>query len=139
MRAFLIRWLGTAGPNGIPVLRWGWHCQSCTAGIAKSWAAGEKTHDDTLELSEGRVSGSEDPVRCARCGRVLSTGLRVPDLNDVVGLPEIAEQLGVVRGTADMWRRRGVLPPPSGRVGRSPSWRWSEIEQWARETGRLAS
>lgn len=55
-----------------------------------------------------------------------------------VGLPEIADRLGVKRQTADVWRHRGVLPEAEWTVGGRPAWNWSTIETWARETGRIA-
>lgn len=55
-----------------------------------------------------------------------------------VGLDEIAKELGVKRTTADQWRHRGVLPEPAWTVSGSPVWIWSDIEVWARETGRLS-
>ena len=56
---------------------------------------------------------------------------------DPVGLVEIAERLGIIRQTADTWRQRGLLPPPRWTVGGRPAWTWADIEEWARETGRL--
>lgn len=55
-----------------------------------------------------------------------------------VGLLEIAERLGVKRQTAQMWRHRKVFPPPRWLVSGQPAWDWSDVEKWARETGRLA-
>ncbi len=54
-----------------------------------------------------------------------------------LGLAEIAERLGVKRGTADVWRHRGLLPEPEATIGGRPAWRWSTVETWARTTGRL--
>jgi predicted DNA-binding transcriptional regulator AlpA len=56
-----------------------------------------------------------------------------------VGLAEIAARLGVTRQTADNWRTRGVLPEQRWTVGGRPAWAWSDIEAWAKETGRLGS
>ncbi len=56
---------------------------------------------------------------------------------DPVGLVEIAQRLGVKRQTAKDWKQRGLLPPPPWTVSGSPAWDWSQIEKWARETGRL--
>lgn len=58
------------------------------------------------------------------------------DLDEPVGLEEVAARLGVERATADKWRTRGVLPQPTWRVGGRPAWRWAVIVQWTRETGR---
>ena len=56
---------------------------------------------------------------------------------NVVGIPEIAERLGVARATVDQWKWRGVLPPARWTVGGRPAWSWSEIQKWARDTHRL--
>lgn len=53
-----------------------------------------------------------------------------------VGLAEIAERLGVKRGTVDVWRRRDRLPEPRWTVGGRPAWDWADIVAWAERTGR---
>jgi predicted DNA-binding transcriptional regulator AlpA len=59
-----------------------------------------------------------------------------PEHPTVVGLAEIADRLGVRRGTVDQWRWRGELPEPKWTVGGRPAWHWPEIKQWAKATGR---
>ena len=60
------------------------------------------------------------------------------DRCDPVGIPEIAERLGVVRGTVDIWRQRhDSFPAPTWTVGGRPCWRWADIARWARQTGRI--
>lgn len=68
------------------------------------------------------------------------------DGRDLVGIPEIAERLGVARRTVVAWRyrhhRRPIKPPwlpfpEPFSIGGRPIWRWSDIEEWARATGRL--
>lgn len=56
-----------------------------------------------------------------------------------VGLVEIAERLGVKRGTAKQWHHRRLLPAPRWVVSGAPAWDWSAVERWARESGRLPS
>ncbi len=56
---------------------------------------------------------------------------------DLVGVSEIAERLGVQRGTVSIWKLRGFMPKPDSELKSGPVWRWSRIEKWARETGRL--
>ncbi len=55
---------------------------------------------------------------------------------ELVGLSEIAERLGVLRGTVDQWRHRDILPAPDFMAG-GPAWWWSTIQRWAETTGRL--
>jgi predicted DNA-binding transcriptional regulator AlpA len=61
------------------------------------------------------------------------TGLERP-----MGIPEIAEKLGVKRPTVDQWRQRGVMPKPTWTVGGRPLWRWADVKTWAQDTGRLS-
>lgn len=54
-----------------------------------------------------------------------------------VGAAEIAERLGVRGQTVHTWRQRKLMPAPRWTVSGQPAWDWSEIEEWARRTGRL--
>lgn len=56
---------------------------------------------------------------------------------DPVGIPEIAQRLGVKRPTVDVWRTRGLLPEPRWTVGGRPAWEWADVEAWAKGSGRL--
>jgi predicted DNA-binding transcriptional regulator AlpA len=52
---------------------------------------------------------------------------------DPVGAVEIAERLGVKRGTVDMWRIRSIgFPDPRWTVGGRPAWNWDDVEAWAK-------
>ena len=66
--------------------------------------------------------------------------------HELVGIPEIAERLGVARATVSQWRwrrRRTLRPPwrpfpePIKTAARSPVFDWGEVEQWAKTTGRI--
>lgn len=58
---------------------------------------------------------------------------------DPVGIPEIAERLGVQRNTVDQWKlRHATFPAPRWQVGGRPAWAWPDIATWAAETGRLS-
>lgn len=54
-----------------------------------------------------------------------------------VGAAEIASRLGVRAPTVHTWRQRGLLPQPRWTVSGQPAWDWPEIEEWAKQTGRL--
>lgn len=53
-----------------------------------------------------------------------------------VGIPEVAEKLGVKRATVDQWIQREIFPAPDWTVGGRPAWDWSTVRRWAEETGR---
>ena len=59
---------------------------------------------------------------------------------DLVGVPEIAERLGVTVHAVRRWRQRSLaFPDPLAIVATSvPVWEWRTVERWARATGRLA-
>jgi hypothetical protein len=53
------------------------------------------------------------------------------------GGDEIARYLRVQRSTVDMWRQRGVLPNPDGRISGRP-WYWPDrIDTWAADSDRI--
>jgi hypothetical protein len=54
-----------------------------------------------------------------------------------VGAAEIAERIGVRPQTVHAWRHRKLMPAPRWTVSGQPAWDWSEIEDWARRTGRI--
>jgi predicted DNA-binding transcriptional regulator AlpA len=54
-----------------------------------------------------------------------------------VGIPEIAERLGVKRATVDQWlQRHADFPEPKWTVGGRPAWELNDVLRWARKTGR---
>jgi chromosome partitioning protein len=61
------------------------------------------------------------------------------DAADLVGAAEIAERLGLAHvPSVHAWRRRyDDFPQPIRELKMGLIWRWSEIEVWARRTGRL--
>jgi predicted DNA-binding transcriptional regulator AlpA len=50
---------------------------------------------------------------------------------------DIAKRLGISAQRVYVLAAGTGFPKPLGRLGRSAVWRWSSIERWARETGRL--
>jgi predicted DNA-binding transcriptional regulator AlpA len=50
---------------------------------------------------------------------------------------EIAKRLGISPQRVNVLAAGPGFPKPLGKLGRSYVWRWSSVERWARETGRL--
>ncbi len=69
---------------------------------------------------------------------VARTPRRV-NVNDLVGAHEIAERLGLSHPqTVHTYRRRYPdFPEPVAHLKRAHVWDWTDIEAWARKTGRL--
>lgn len=53
---------------------------------------------------------------------------------DLVGVPEIAELLGVSRRTAWHYIERDDFPAPEAQVSRKRLWKRSAVERWAAKT-----
>ena len=51
----------------------------------------------------------------------------------VVGLVELADMLGMQRGTVRQWYSRGKLPEPDALLAATPVWRLSTIERWMKK------
>ena len=55
----------------------------------------------------------------------------------IVDIATIAERLEVAARTVHSWRRRNIaFPEPAGVLAGRPYWKWEEVAQWAKETGR---
>jgi predicted DNA-binding transcriptional regulator AlpA len=63
--------------------------------------------------------------------------MRVDGQTELVVAADIAERLGLSRARVSVLVSSPGFPRPLGRLGRSDVWRWSSVERWARETGRL--
>lgn len=50
---------------------------------------------------------------------------------------DIAKRLGISAQRVYVLAAGPGFPKPLGMLGRSAVWRWSSVERWARETGRL--
>jgi len=60
------------------------------------------------------------------------------DLDDLVGVAEIAQRLGMGTSVVHDWRRRHEeFPEPVLRLRMGLVWSWKEIASWAKQTGRL--
>lgn len=65
---------------------------------------------------------------------------RTVDVDDLVGAAEIAERLGLshTQSVHTLRRRDPAFPEPVARLRQALVWSWPDVEQWARDTGRLA-
>lgn len=65
---------------------------------------------------------------------------RKVDVTDLVGAHEIAQRLGVARPQViHEWRRRHQdFPEPIAALKTALIWDWSDVEVWAKSTGRIA-
>lgn len=69
---------------------------------------------------------------------VVVASQRRVDARDLVGAAEIAERLGIVRQSVHQLRRRHPdFPEPIAKLKQTHVWAWSEVEEWAKQTGRL--
>lgn len=59
------------------------------------------------------------------------------DSTELVIATEVAKRLGVSPQRVYVLAGGPGFPAPLGKLGRSSVWRWSSVERWARETGRL--
>jgi predicted DNA-binding transcriptional regulator AlpA len=63
--------------------------------------------------------------------------VQVDSRTELVIAVEIARRLGISPQRVNVLASGPGFPRPLGKLGRSAVWRWSSIERWARETGRL--
>jgi predicted DNA-binding transcriptional regulator AlpA len=63
--------------------------------------------------------------------------MRVDGQTELVIAAEIARRLGISPQRVNVLASGPGFPRPLGKLGRSSVWRWSSVERWARETGRL--
>jgi predicted DNA-binding transcriptional regulator AlpA len=63
--------------------------------------------------------------------------VRVEAGTELVIAADIAQRLGISRARVSVLASRSDFPRPVGRLGRSDVWRWTSVERWARDTGRL--
>ena len=66
---------------------------------------------------------------------------RQVDVDDLVGTAEVAERLGLAQyQTVHLWRTRYPdFPEPVVTLKQALVWVWSDVELWARTTGRLVN
>ena len=56
---------------------------------------------------------------------------------DLVIAVDVARRLGISPQRVNILATGPGFPTPLGKLGRSSVWRWSSIERWAVDTGRL--
>ncbi len=109
--------------------------------VADRAADSEPTQEDMTQLVMFNYSGdvTETSAESARRStRPKGDRLRLLDA-DPVGELEIGRRLGERPQTVAQWHFRVHLPPPRWTVSGRPAWHWPDVEQWARETGRLGA
>ena len=65
--------------------------------------------------------------------------VRIDSRTELVIAVDIAKRLGMSPQRVYVLASGPGFPKPVGMLGRSAVWRWSSVERWARETGRLAA
>jgi predicted DNA-binding transcriptional regulator AlpA len=65
--------------------------------------------------------------------------VRLDAKTELVIAADIARRLGISKQRVGVLAAGTGFPDPIGTLGRSHVWRWSSVERWARETGRLSS
>lgn len=63
--------------------------------------------------------------------------VRVDSRTELVIAVDIAKRLALSPQRVYVLAAGAGFPQPLGILGRSAVWRWSTVERWARETGRL--
>lgn len=79
------------------------------------------------------------PERLRRIAPRYRHIVRIDSGTELVIAVDIAKRLGITPQRVNVLACGPGFPKPLGKLGRSSVWRWSSIEQWARETGRLVS
>ena len=64
--------------------------------------------------------------------------MRIDGRTELVIAADIAERLRISRARVSVLAGRPDFPRAVGRLGRSEVWRWTSVERWARDTGRLS-
>ncbi len=63
--------------------------------------------------------------------------MRIDQHTELVIGVDIAKRLGISSQRVNVLTSSPGFPRPLGKLGRSAVWRWSAVERWAQETGRL--
>jgi hypothetical protein len=65
--------------------------------------------------------------------------VQVDSRTELVIAADIARRLGISPQRVNVLAVGPGFPRPLGKLGRSSVWRWSMVERWARDTGRLST
>lgn len=63
--------------------------------------------------------------------------MQVDSRTELVIAVDVARRLGISPQRVNVLSATPGFPKPLGKLGRSSVWRWSGIERWALDTGRL--
>jgi predicted DNA-binding transcriptional regulator AlpA len=63
--------------------------------------------------------------------------VRIDSRTEFVIATDITTRLGVTSQRINVLASSPGFPKPLGKLGRSSVWRWSSVERWAWQTGRL--
>lgn len=63
--------------------------------------------------------------------------MQIDSRTELVIAADIARRWGISPQSVNVLACAPGFPKPLGKLGRSSVWRWSSVERWARETGRL--
>jgi hypothetical protein len=72
-----------------------------------------------------------------RRARSTFCDVRVDSGTELVIAVDVARRLRISPQRVNVLAGGPGFPKPLGKLGRSSVWRWSSVERWARETGRL--
>ena len=85
--------------------------------------------ESSRHLRTGRLDLSQEPTYAA--------AVQLDARTELVIAVDIAKRLGLTKQRIGQLAQLPTFPAPVGVLGRSTVWRWSSVEAWARETGRL--
>ena len=74
-------------------------------------------------------------IQLNTAARLIS--VQVDSRTELVIAVDIAKRLGMSPQRVNVLASSPGFPKPLGKLGRSTVWRWSSIERWALDTGRL--
>lgn len=95
------------------------------------------SEDDAREILQRRRDLQSEIREHEKAIRSLRGEYRAMTTPWPVGCEDLATLLAVQLSTVHQWRKRGILPEPSGLIGGAPWWWRVDILEWARTTKRI--